>query len=72
MSILRDISRAKALLRAVGNITQTRVPPEGIVVEEGDMGESMYTVLEVNTTDVRVRYLNIACATYVVSSKGAA
>ena len=47
MSILRDISRAKSLLRAVGNITKTTVPSGQIVVKQGDLGDSMYTVVEV-------------------------
>lgn len=47
MSILRDIKRAKTLLKAVGSITQSRVPPGSIVVKQGDLGDSMYTVVKV-------------------------
>lgn len=47
MSILRDISRAKTLLRAVGSITQIRLPAGSAVVQQGDLGDSMYTVVEV-------------------------
>eukprot|EP00752_Nemacystus_decipiens_P007342 g6568.t1 len=54
MSILRDIKRAKTLLKAVGNITQSRVPPGSVVVKQGDLGDSMYTVVK-GTLDVRVK-----------------
>lgn len=47
MSILRDISRAKTLLKAVGSITQRRLPAGSAVVQQGDLGDSMYTVVEV-------------------------
>lgn len=47
MSILRDIKRAKTLLKAVGSITQSRVPPGSVVVKQGDLGDSMYTVVKV-------------------------
>ena len=47
MSILRDISRAKTLLKAVGSITQRSVPPGSVVVKQGDIGDSMYTVVKV-------------------------
>ncbi|CAM9786702.1 unnamed protein product [Ectocarpus sp. 4 AP-2014] len=54
MSILRDISRAKTLLRAVGSITQRRLPAGSAVVQQGDLGDSMYTVVE-GTLDVRAK-----------------
>ena len=47
MSILRDIKRAKTLLKAVGSITQSRLRPGDVVVKQGDLGESMYTVVKV-------------------------
>ncbi|CBJ31277.1 n/a [Ectocarpus siliculosus] len=54
MSILRDISRAKTLLRAVGSITQRRLPAGSAVVQQGDLGDSMYTVVE-GKLDVRAK-----------------
>lgn len=49
MSILRDISRAKTLLKAVGNITQRIVPSGTAVVKQGEIGDSMYTVVTVRS-----------------------
>ncbi|CAN0001210.1 unnamed protein product [Ectocarpus sp. 12 AP-2014] len=54
MSILCDISRAKTLLRAVRSITQRRLPAGSAVVQQGDLGDSMYTVVE-GTLDVRAK-----------------
>ncbi len=61
MSILRDISRAKTLLKAVGNITQRSVPPGSVVVKQGEIGDSMYTV-------VKVRRLRNLCFAFSVCS----
>lgn len=52
MSILRDISRAKTLLKAVGGITQRIVPSGTAVVKQGDLGDSMYTVVTVRSVRI--------------------
>lgn len=49
MSILRDINRAKTLLKAVGNINQRIVPSGTAVVKQGERGDSMYTVVTVRS-----------------------
>lgn len=62
MSILRDIKRAKSLLRAVGNIRMFTVSSGKAVVKQGDPGDSMYTVAEVcDVIDapVRIKYFQV-------------
>ncbi|CAM9492819.1 unnamed protein product [Chrysoparadoxa australica] len=54
VTILREINRAKAVLRTVGNVHKRHVNAGDIVVQEGDLGDSMYTIAD-GTLDVRVQ-----------------
>lgn len=67
MSILRDIKRAKSLLRAVGNIKTFTVSSGKIVVKQGDPGDSMYTVAEVcDYAPVRIKDFQVFDRNYVI------
>ncbi|CAM9141272.1 unnamed protein product [Choristocarpus tenellus] len=55
MSILREMSRAKSILRAVGGVLQRQVLPGEAVVTQGEVGSSMYTVAK-GSLDVLVEH----------------